>query len=290
MTRNDELPDASPSEQSGSERQLTGGAYYAKTIFDRYGIATSQRARLVEKIFDIAYGSAHRRVQGKSSWTVEDLDALAGHFGESLDDLFVAAAKTRAESATFISGDLRLKCQLWLGAELARPTDGALVAVKDGPRWMVVPGTGDLEGPAFGIRQLLLETDAVVGSRIAVLDDQPSITDSLCVFLTQAGFKADAYHAIPALVDALATHSYDAYVLDWVVGDETVGNLVETLRSTDSHCPIAILTGRANDSGNAVTDIAELVAKHDVRYFSKPLDPKMITAVLSRLIAARPRT
>jgi len=290
MTRTDELPDASSPEQSGSERQLTGGAYYAKTIFDRYGIATSQRARLVEKIFGIAYGSAHRRVQGKSSWTVEDLDALARHFGESLDELFVAAAKSRAESATFIVGELRLKCQLWLGAELTRPMEGALVAVKEGPRWTVVPAIAGLEGPTHGIRQLLLETDAVVGSRIAVLDDQPSITDSLCVFLAQAGFKADPYHTIPALVEALATLSYDAYVLDWVVGDETVGGLVETLRSTDPQCPIAILTGRANDSGEAVTDIAELVAKHDVRYFSKPLDPKMITAVLSRLIAARPRS
>jgi hypothetical protein len=39
-----------------------------------------------------------------------------------------------------------------------------------------------------------------------------------------------------------------------------------------------------------VTDIADLVAKHDVRYFSKPLDPHMITAVLSRLIATAARS
>jgi DNA-binding response OmpR family regulator len=142
----------------------------------------------------------------------------------------------------------------------------------------------------FQVRQLLLEPDAVVGSRIAVLDDQPNVTDSLCVFLRQAGFRADAFHAIGTLQAALAESPYDGYVLDWVVGDETVGRLVEQLRQADARCPIAILTGKASEPGEVVTDIADLVAKHDVRYFSKPLDPHMITAVLSRLIATAARS
>lgn len=290
MTKLDDFSETTHPAVSGSERQLEAGAFYAKTVFDRHGIATSDRSRLVERVLNLAYSAAHRRVRGQASWTVEELGALATHFGESLDEVFVAAAKTRAESATFSAGELRLKCQLWVGAEITRPMVGGLVATRDGARWLVIPATDGLEGRLFEVRQLLLEPDAIHGSRIAVLDDQPNITDSLCVFLRQAGFKADAFHSISSLRGALAEQPYDAYVLDWLVGDATVGGLVEQLREGDARCPIAILTGKATERGEVVTDIAELVARHDVRYFSKPLDPHMITAVLSRLIAARTRS
>jgi CheY-like chemotaxis protein len=289
MTQQDDQGGEGRTGGGGQERQFERGAFYAKTILDRHGVAMPERSRLVAKVLDLAYSAAHRRVRGTTPWTVEDLEALAQHFGESLDELFVAAAKTRAEPATFVAGDLRLKCQVWLGAEIVRPEAASLVAVKDGLRWAIFPAASRAAGPMFQVRQLLMEPDAVVGSRIAVLDDQPNVTESLCVFLRQAGFRADAFHAIGTLRAALAESSYDAYVLDWVVGEETVGSLVEELRQADAHSPIAILTGKATERGEVVTDIAELVAKHDVRYFSKPLDPHMITAVLSRLIAATTR-
>ncbi len=289
MTQQDDHGGDATTGGGAPERQFERGAFYAKTILDRHGVAMPERSRLVSKVLDLAYSAAHRRVRGTTPWTVEDLEALAQHFGESLDELFVAAAKTRAEPATFVAGDLRLKCQAWLGAEIARPEAAALVAVKEGLRWAIVPAASRPAGPMFQVRQLLLEPDAVVGSRIAVLDDQPNVTDSLCVFLRQAGFRADAFHTIGTLRAALAESSYDAYVLDWLVGDETVGSLVAELRQGDAHCPIAILTGKASERGEVVTDIAELVAEHEVRYFSKPLDPHMITAVLSRLIATATR-
>lgn len=286
MTRQVEVPGADSVAAGGVERQLGEGAYLAKTVFDRYGIAISERAKMVEGIFGLAYSAAHRRLKGQSPWTVEDLAVLAKHFGETLDEVFIAAVKTRAESATFIAGDLRLRCQVWLGGELALPPQNGLVAAKDGARWVVIAASERREGPLFQVRQLLLEPNVVVGSRIAVLDDQVSITDELCVYLRHAGFKADAYHSIRTLEAALTTLPYDGYVLDWLVGDETVHDLVETLRSTDSQTPIAILTGKANERGEVVTGIANLVTKHDLRYFSKPLDPHMITALLTRDIAA----
>ena len=289
MTKKDDPLEAIASDGSGAERHLSGGAFYAKTLLDRHGIATPERSRLVEKVLDLAYSAAHRRIRGQASWSFEELAALAQHFGESLDDVFIAAAKTRAESSTFVVGGLRLKSQLWLGPQIARGTSGSVVAVKEGPRWVVVPASDEPPGPCFEVRQLLLEPNAVAGSRIAVLDDQPTITESLCVFLRQAGFKADAYHSIGALHGALTTLAYDAYVLDWLVGDETVAGLVEQLRSMDAQCPIAILTGKADEQGKVVSDIADLVARHDVRYFSKPLNPHIITAVLTRHIATQTR-
>ena len=54
-------------ETAGADRQLTGGAFYAKTVFDRNGVAISERSRLVERILNLAYSAAHRRVRGQTS-------------------------------------------------------------------------------------------------------------------------------------------------------------------------------------------------------------------------------
>ena len=285
-----ELSEESAAGASGAVRQMSEGAYYAKTVFDRHGIAMSERSKLVERILGLAYSAAHRRVKGQSPWTVEDLGVLARHFGETLDKVFIAAAKSRAHSATLIAGDLRLKCQLWLGREVSGAREGELVAVKDGARWAVVSTIEGRDGPFFDVDQLLLETNAVSGSRVAVLDDQESITEPLCLFLTRAGFKADAYHSIRTLKASLSTLSYDAYVLDWVIGDETVRDLVEWLRESDPDVPIAILTGKANEPGDVVTDIANMVARYDnLSYHTKPLDPHIIPATLSRALTTRGR-
>jgi CheY-like chemotaxis protein len=270
----------------GAVEPLSGGAFYAQTILDRHAIPLTERSRLVQRIFGLAYSAAHRRVRGQASWTIEELEVLASHFGETLDQVFIAAAKMRADSATLVAGELRLKCQLWLGAQTLAPTQGELVATREGQRWTVVAASENLTGPVYEVRQLLMEPHAIYGSRVAVLDDEASVTESLGAFLRQAGFRADAFHGIDALRQAAAAQPYDGYVLDWIVGDTTVGKLVELLRATDARCPIAVFAGK-NERGDGVAEIADLVAKHDVRYFSKPLDPQMIVAVLTRLVAAR---
>ncbi len=280
--------DAETASAAVASAALSGGAFYARTVFDRHGTPHSERSRLVERILKLAYSAAHRRVRGKASWTIEELEALATHFGETLDEVFLAAAKMRADSATLVAGDLRVKVQLWVGAQTTQPAQGELVATRDGPRWTVVAASGDVPGPMYEIRQLLMEPNATYGARIAVLGDEPAVTEPLCVFLRQAGFRADAFHAIETLQQSSDAQSYDGYVLDWMVGGQTVGALVARVRATDPRCPIAIFTGR-NERGDVVSDIADMMARHDVRYFSKPLDPHMITAVLRRLIAAPSR-
>ena len=292
MSRNTDDPSGDVKADSvASERQeLTGGAFYAKTIFDRHQVATTERSRLAEKVLGIAYSAAHRRVKGEFEWKFSELAAIAAHFGESLDEVFFSAAKTRAFPATYVAGDVHLACHVWVGQELSRPEAGSLVASREGTRWMVGRATAESTGPVYEVRQLLIEPNSAQPARIAVLDDQPAITESLCAFLEQAGFMADAFHSISALQSELSSVHYDAYVLDWAIGQHTVGVLVEQLRSADAQCPIFILTGKANERGDVVADIAGLVAKHDVRYFSKPLDPHMITAVLSHLVPRRERT
>ena len=274
-------------EGTGGRESLANGASYAEAIFDRHGVAPTDRIKLVGQVLKLAYSAAHRRVRGAMAWTIPELETLARHYGDTLDEVFVAIAKRQAIPATFVVGLVRLKCQVWLGRATSRPSPGGLVAIKTDGRWTVVPVEDGLTGELFAVRQLMVETDPVQGSRIAVLDDQPSVTESLCVFLRQAGFDASPFHGIEGLEAAVASAPFDAYVLDWLIGDRTIGPLVEALRQQDALCPIAILTGRADEGEEVASDIADLVTKHDVHYFSKPVPPHMITALLTRLIAAQ---
>jgi len=265
-----------------------GGAFYAQTLLDRHAVPPTERSRLVERVLGLNYSAAHRRVRGQVAWSIEDLETLAGHFGETLYEVFFAAARMQADSATLVAGDLRLKCQLWPGAETGRPPPGGLVARRDGAQWTVLVARDDLVGPFYEVRQLLMEPRAAYGTRVAVLDEDAAITELLCTHLRRVGFRADAFGTIAALRQALASQPYDGYVLDWLVHGETVATLVDELRAADSRSAVAIFAGR-DERGEAVAEIADVVARHEVRYFSKPLDPDLIAAVLSRLIAASSR-
>ena len=266
-----------------------GGAFYARTLLDRHGVPPTERSRLVERVLGLNYSAAHRRMRGQVAWSIEDLEALARHFGETLYEVFFAAARMQADSATLVAGDLRLKCQLWPGPQqTGRPPQGGLVATRDGAQWTVLVARDDLPGPFYEVRQLLMEPKGAYGARIAVLDEDAGVNELLCGHLRRIGFRADAFETIGALRQALAKLPYDGYVLDWLVHGQTVATLVDDLRAADPRSAVAIFAGR-DERGEAVAEIADVVARHEVRYFSKPLDPDLIAAVLSRLIAASTR-
>ena len=290
MNQHSDRQDAVNSEEEDAGGGPDRGVFYANALFERHGVPVSDRSRLAEKVLKLAYSAAHRRMRGEKSLTFREMTTLADHFGESLDHVFAAAAEAESVEATLVIAGERLTCQLWVGQAIDIPVPGKLVATKEDSRWTVLSFAGQhSQGPFFEVQRVIIEPKTVFMPRIAVLDDQPAITEPLCAFLKQAGFKADAFHSIGAL-EATLDKLYDAYVLDWVVGDDTVSTLVGNLKQRDPRCPIAILTGKANERGEVAQDIADLmVQQQNVHYFNKPLDPRMLTVVLTRMIEARQR-
>lgn len=277
--------DESPAEPT----QFALGAYYAKTLFDRHNIATRERSRLVERVLKIAYSAAHRRVKGSAPMTFEELSLLAAHFGETLADVFASAATADAETATFTVGPLAVRCKVWIGEQDPQPKRGSLIATRENGEWTVTLASKQLVSAAYTVRQVLLTTHSP--KRIAVLDDDTDITDSVCEYLRRSGFVAEPFYAITELASAARKRPFDAYVLDWLLGDTNVSALIAELRVAPGGAdkPIAVLTGQADSAADVASDIAEALATHQVLFFQKPITSAVIAHTLAKLLASKQR-
>jgi CheY-like chemotaxis protein len=274
-----------PGDFDPTEAPLTNGAYYAATLFDRHGVAVrAERTRLVQTVLDLEYRAAHRRVRGEFPFTIEELAKLAGHFGETLNELFATAAAASADSGTFVCGSLRVACKFWPGPVIEQPAPNSLVAYRQGWEWVISPASESSGSPLHAVKQVLLDAQGKSRQRIAVLDDDRDITDSVCQYLKRLGYQADPFHSVDALAKAALERAYDAYVLDWLVGKDNVGELIGALRADAPGSVMAVLTGQA-ESGRAAGAIAEALASYDVLFFQKPVPLPILVAQITRRLA-----
>lgn len=270
-----------PSDLDETAPSSNSGAFYVNNVFERHSVPQrGERTRLVQEVLGLEYRAAHRRVRGEAPFTFEEVAKIAGHFGETLPEVFAAALSTAGDPATFLCGSLRLACRFTPGSTIEKPAPGVLVAFKQGTDWLVAPASEALGSPMYEVRQVTLEAKASQGQRVAVLDDDVDITDSVCQYLRRAGFAADPFHSVEELSAAAAKTPFDAYVLDWLVGPVNVGQLIGDLQRSAHPSVVAVLTGQA-ESGSAPA-IAEALATYDVLYFQKPVPLAILTAQLAR--------
>jgi len=219
--------------------------------------------------------------------TLEEIERVAMHFGETLNDVLLTGIFGTALSGDFVCQALRLKCKFWLGKAVEQPRSGALVATERASGWVVLPAEDVSHGKVYDALQVVLETNASLGRAIAVLDDNVEVADSMCKALQQAGFAAEPFHAFEALSESVKIRPCDGYVLDWFVGKRTARELVAQIRQTDSSCPISIVTGQIDAGRGVPGDIADVVATYNVQYFEKPVTMSIVIATMSRLMGNR---
>lgn len=85
--------------------------------------------------------------------------------------------------------------------------------------------------------------------RIAILDDDKNIVDSLKEIIVNNEYLVDAFYDIESLEESLRNNPYDAYILDWVVGTKTVFNTIKEIRKAENNnAMILVLTGQLSGS------------------------------------------
>src|SRR5262249_15169919 len=112
--------------------------------------------------------------------------------------------------------------------------------------------------------------------RLLVIEDESRIADILRPPLEQAGFAVDFVHLCADGRAALASHSYDAAILDLGLPDGDGLDLLAELRARGDGIPILVLTARdavddrvcgldtgADDYLVKPFAIAELVGRHN---------------------------
>ena len=111
------------------------------------------------------------------------------------------------------------------------------------------------------------------GPRVAVLDDDHEVAAAVAIVLCRTGMAAQEFTDADVLLAAACAYRFDAYVLDWLLGDITALDLIAQLRNLDSSCPapIFLLSGNlAFDGVPTDTELAAAIRRYSLNYRAKP--------------------
>jgi two-component system response regulator FixJ len=105
--------------------------------------------------------------------------------------------------------------------------------------------------------------------RVAVVDDDAAVLDSVCFLLDVAGHYAEPFASGPAFLAALATDRFDCAILDHHMPEATGLEVVRCLRGAGNDLPIMLISGamtgemvRAAEA-TGLQDIAEKPVSED---------------------------
>lgn len=118
--------------------------------------------------------------------------------------------------------------------------------------------------------------------RIAILDDDKNIVDSLKEIIVNNEYLVDAFYDIESLEESLRNNPYDAYILDWVVGTKTVFNTIKEIRKAENNnAMILVLTGQL--SGIVDSEIASAINDYDITGpHEKPIRASVIKSLVDK--------
>src|SRR6478735_6742346 len=148
-----------------------------RALMERHGLPKYRQSAWLAEAIGLSYAQAHRRMNGTSPWSLEDLAQVAGLFGESLADLVGLGLPQSSVPAMMSLGGARVACQLWLGDALDKPAPGSVVAVRTSDGWAAVPATEATDGVVYKIERIEARPTAVARKVIAVLDDDQDLTN-----------------------------------------------------------------------------------------------------------------
>ncbi|MBI2770582.1 MAG: hypothetical protein HYX47_13230 [Burkholderiales bacterium] len=277
------MSDNNPQSQKGSL-----AAVYVRALLERHGVLRSQQSTVVTEILGLSYSQGNRRLTTNASWELEELKALAEHFGESLTELISLGQHEETVDAILVTGATHTPCRVVPGPAVHKPRIGALVLTKVDASWIVQPAEHNLATQAYDFKRLVVEPASATSAsrrRIAVLDDHPESAQLIVSFLATVGFEPTAFTDLDRITAAAAAGEFDGYVLDWIIAKDrihdTARDLVAAIRAHDAHCPIIVLTGQMRNGVADETEIAGAMAKYRLKFFEKPAALPIISAALA---------
>ena len=269
-----------------SDDQAPIGVRAVRSLLNRHGVALSRHVTLIAQILGFGYTPVHRRLRGEVAWELEEIEAVAAHFGESLASVFAPPVSDESVPALLLIDDFRIACRLVPGKAIRESITHDLVAVEIAKQWLVATPAQASGGPWFEVQSLQVTTRASRPSRVAVLDDHADEAASIAEYLLSQGCEAHPYTDVATLTAQMKVRPFDAFVIDWVLDEGSALELVGMIRAEDPDCPIAILSGQVKGD-ITVNVVAGALSTYKLMFFQKPTPPSLIASQLLRSLAAR---
>jgi CheY-like chemotaxis protein len=253
---------------------------------ERHGLPKYRQSAWLADATGLSYSQAHRRMTGASTWSIEDIAQVAALFGESLVDVVLLAAPRTSVTGVMHVGSTRLPVQLWIGEAIDRPHPDSVVAVQTSSGWTALVASEASEGAAYKIERLEAKPTLAARKIVAVLDDDRDLTNSVCAHFEASGYDARPFFTIAELLASIDVHRFDAYVLDWIIGETNALKLIAAIRAKDANCPIVVLTAQVMTGVVDEADIADAVERFDLVFHEKPVRTPILAATLGRAFVA----
>lgn len=254
---------------------------------DRHGVVKYKRSVWLSDALGISYAQAHRRMNGSAAWTLEDIERVGKLFGESIADVVALGVGPASVPAVLHVGSRSLTCDIWVGARVTDPTPDVLVAFRSKSGWEVRSARDAGQEETFALERLQISARAAERKLVAVLDDDVDLTDSICAHLSAGDYDARPFYRTADLQDRIKTIPFDAYVIDWIVGESSTEKAIATIRAKDPTCPILVLTAQVVSGRVRESEIAAAVTRFNLVFAEKPVRMAILRASLARALAGR---
>jgi CheY-like chemotaxis protein len=272
---------------------IDDGPYAAlKAFLLGQGIARHKQTGEIAGLLGLAKTSVFRKFKGESSFTLPELKAIAEHFGTDTPTLRGLSSPhtpslregPRLETAYLHLPGLPSTGELRLGPILRDDDICDLVAVAQNQTWHVFArGAAELQDQ-IGYSIAALSIRALPRQRIAILEDDHGAAALLLAGLEEAGMVVHSYDTASTFITAISQLSYQAYVIDWILGGSTAQTAIEAIRQKQSAAPIAITTGALHTGMETEGQLIPFAERSNAGIFEKPFRHAVLASYLRRSI------
>lgn len=266
-------------------------SHRVRELMIRHGVADRSQTGKLSRVLKLSFAQAHRKMKGKSPWTLAQIYGVAGYFGETPSALIDVTDKGVACDAILVIDGKEIPCNARFGGEFVgsgKPSN--FLAVKQNNLWKIyeserIPASAE----RYVVDSIEIRTQQSSSGHIsiAVVDDDKDSADSICDFLNEQGYRAESYYTPTKAREAVQQRKYDGYVLDWILDTETAESLIREIRASDNpRAPIFLLTGQLDTGRVEESDIARVIRRYNVDWLEKPARLPLLAAELARKIGA----
>ncbi|ENZ9095972.1 helix-turn-helix domain-containing protein [Enterobacter asburiae] len=261
-----------------------------RTFMLRAGIQEHKQADFIKKALGVSATHAYRKMRDISPWEVSQLQTLLSKLGYSLSEFFEHYDKKfeKKADATIEVNKEKTDCVIYF-TDTESDINHEFSALQINGEWCVYRTAEMHNNPLYMetkknlvMIQIFSNPTKLSKYKIAILDDDENITKTLKDTISDELYKIETFSSIEDLCESIKKAPYDAYVLDWIVHNDSVFETIKKIRTTSK--PDALIIALTGQLGGAIDEeIAQAINDHDVLGpYEKPLRLNVFKTLINK--------